>query len=305
MQLTPDSEQEALVSATVDWCREEMPLEAARNRPDGLWSQLEAMGWLSMTLPEAQGGLGLDHASETLVFTELGRFLAPVGMVATAVANRWTGVSGKCALALLGQGSEDGIARIFDPDLAQRALGVVDDRAAIGPIPAGYVGEPGLDLSVPMVRVEPAPRLDSLPDPRAGLHLRLLTAAFTVGCAEAARDMAAGYALVREQFERPIGWFQALKHLCADMAVRSAVARSQLCYAACALDAGDPEAEFHVAAAKYLADRAALENGRTNIQVHGGIGMTDEAYPHLCLKRAHLLGFITPTSRGMLLGEAG
>lgn len=304
MELTPDSEQEALVSATVEWCRAEMPLEAARNRPDGLWSQLEAMGWLGMTLPEADGGLGLDHASEALVFTELGRFLAPVGMIATAVATRWTGEPGKCALALIDRGIEGGLARVFDPELADRAIEVVDHLAAIAPLPASLGGEPGLDLSAPMARFVPAPQFQALPDRRAALHLRLLTAAFAVGCGEAARDMAAGYALIREQFERPIGWFQALKHLCADMAVRSAVARSQLYYAACALDAGDADAEFHIAAAKHLADQAALENGRANIQVHGGIGMTDEAYPHLCLKRAHLLGFIAPVRRETLLGEA-
>lgn len=85
--------------------------------------------------------------------------------------------------------------------------------------------------------------------------------------------------------------------------MRSAVARSQLYYAAAALDADDPEAEFHVAAAMRLADQGAIENGRANIQVHGGIGMTDEAYPHLCLKRAHLLSFIAPARREVILGE--
>ena len=47
---------------------------------------------------------------------------------------------------------------------------------------------------------------------------------------------------------------------------------------------------------------AALDNGRANIQVHGGIGMTDEAAPHLCLKRAHLLQFIAPADASLLLG---
>jgi alkylation response protein AidB-like acyl-CoA dehydrogenase len=85
------------------------------------------------------------------------------------------------------------------------------------------------------------------------------------------------------------------------MVVRSAVARSQLYFAACALDADAPDAAFHVAAAKRLADTACLDNGRANIQVHGGIGMTDEAAPHLCLKRAHLLSFIAPVSTADLL----
>src|SRR3546814_21200702 len=93
--------------------------------------------------------------------------------------------------------------------------------------------------------------------------------------------MAAAYAQVREQFERPIGWFQAIKHLCADMAVRCAIARSQLYYAACAHEAGDAGAEFHVAAANRPADQTALDNRRLNLQIHGGYGMTEEGPPNL------------------------
>ncbi|MDP3781982.1 MAG: acyl-CoA dehydrogenase family protein [Sphingopyxis sp.] len=108
---------------------------------------------------------------------------------------------------------------------------------------------------------------------------------------------------MRQQFDRPIGSIQAIKHNCSDMAVRAAVARSQLYYAACALDAGHADAAFHITAAKLLADQAALDNGRANIQVHGGIGMTDEAAPHLCLKRAHLLQFIAPADAALLLKD--
>jgi len=86
--------------------------------------------------------------------------------------------------------------------------------------------------------------------------------------------------------------------------VRAAVARSQLYYAACALQAGESDAAFHVTAAKRLADQAALDNGRANIQVHGGIGMTDEASPHLCLKRAHLLQFLAPAESRILLADS-
>lgn len=300
MDLTPNSDQEALVTATADWCRDNLPLEQSRSRLAAPWNQLAAMGWLGMTTPE----MDLDHASEALVFAELGRHLAPVAMLSSAVAARWSGHSGQTALALLDRDMAGGLVRVFDPYGAGHALGLVGGLAAITALPADLGGEPGLDLSAPLARLEPAPPFTALGDPRAALHLQLLSAAFAVGCADAARDMAAEYARLREQFERPIGWFQALKHLCSDTAVRCAVARSQLYYAACALDADDPEAAFHIAAAKHLADQAALENSRINIQVHGGIGMTDEAYPHLCLKRAHLLGFIAPAQRKIILGEA-
>ena len=300
MDLTPNSEQESFVAATADWCRDNLPLEQARSRPAGLWYQLEAMGWTGMTAP----GMDLDHATEALVFAELGRHIAPVALLSTAVAARWAGHAGKTALALLDRDMPGTMARVFDPHGAELALGLVAGVVATSVLPADLDGQPGLDPSAPLAHLQPAPPFAAIGAGEAALHLQLLSAAFAVGAADAARDMAAEYAKMREQFERPIGWFQALKHLCSDMAVRAAVARSQLLYAACALDAGDDEAAFHVASAKRLADQAAIDNGRANIQVHGGIGMTDEAYPHFCLKRAHLLSFIAPADRAVILGEA-
>lgn len=295
MDLTPNDEQTVFQTATADWCRDNMPLEAARARPAGLWQQLEAMGWTGMTAP----GMDLDHATEALVFAELGRVLAPVSLLSSAVASRWTGATGKVALALP---TDDG-ARLFDREATTHALGLFG--GALGQFEIGEAppSAPSLDQSATLTRIAGPPAVVTIDDPRAALHFQLLAAAYAVGTADAARDMAAAYAQVREQFERPIGWFQAIKHMCADMAVRCAVARSQLYYAACALDAGEPHAEmtFHIAAAKRLADQAALDNGRANIQVHGGIGMTDEAYPHFCLKRAHLLQHIAPAERTALL----
>ncbi|MEY4239034.1 MAG: hypothetical protein RL339_1635, partial [Pseudomonadota bacterium] len=238
------------------------------------------------------------------VFAELGRHLAPIALLSTAVAARWLPGSGKTALALMDRHVVGGRMRVFDPTGAEHALGLAGEMIAIAPLPAGMDGLPGLDLTAAMIHLDPAPALEPAGSPAAALQFQLLTASFAVGCADAARDMAAEYAKVREQFDRPIGWFQALKHICADMAVRCAVARSQLCYAAASLDAGAPDAAFHVAAAMRLADQAAIGNGRANVQVHGGIGMTDEAYPHLCLKRAHLLSFIAPVRREVILGEA-
>lgn len=293
MDLTPNDEQLAFQAATAGWCRDNMSLEAARSRPAALWSQLEAMGWVGMTAP----GMDLDHATEALVFAELGRFLAPVALLSSAVTARWTASTGKVALALPTENS----LRVFDSDGATRALVLIDRTVGWFDIDGASPPAPSLDQSATIARMAMPITIETSDDPRAALHLQLLVAAFGVGCADAARDMAADYAKVREQFERPIGWFQAIKHMCADMAVRSAVARSQLYYAACALDAEGHDAAFHVAAAKRLADRAALDNGRANIQIHGGIGMTDGAYPHLCLKRAHLLQFIAPADGATLL----
>ncbi|MEZ5709222.1 MAG: acyl-CoA dehydrogenase family protein [Blastomonas sp.] len=293
MDLTPNEEQQMLREASIDWLNGNMPLDAARTRDPGLWGGMAEMGWLDMTLPE----MGLDHGSEALVFAELGRFLAPVGAIATAVSRRWAGDTERAALAIP---SANGL-RLLDPDNTDSALGLWDGKAGTVTLRSAPEARVSLDLTTRQAVLDDAPEPAIINDPRAALHLALLAAAYGVGCGDAARDMAVEYAKIREQFGKPIGSFQGIKHPVADMAVRCAVARSQLYYAACALDADDSDAPFHVAAAKRLADRAALENGRMNIQVHGGIGMTDEAQPHLLLKRAHLLQFVAPVDTGALL----
>jgi len=303
MNLTPDTDDLELLSATTDWCQGHMPLAQARQRPAGLRQDMRDMGWFDMTLPSAQGGLALSHATEVLVFAEFGRFLAPVSAMAAATANRWRAASSAQprsappSLAILANDQW----RVFDPAGEAEVLVANADTVQLARLPSDLVACEGLDPSTRFAMMAPSDNAPMLA-PAAHRHLQLLSAAYAAGCAEAARDMAADYAKVREQFDRPIGWFQSVKHMCADMVVRAAVARSQLYYAACAMDAGDTDAAFHIAAAKRLADHAALDNGRANIQIHGGIGMTDAAAPHLCLKRAHLLAFITPCHRVDLLG---
>ncbi|MHB8669639.1 MAG: acyl-CoA dehydrogenase family protein, partial [Acidimicrobiales bacterium] len=118
----------------------------------------------------------------------------------------------------------------------------------------------------------------------------LLTAAFQVGIAASCTERAVSYAKEREQFGRPIGSFQALKHLLADMAVHAEVARASVHAAAVALDRpGVAEAGRAVSGAKVLAGEAAVQNAKSSIQVHGGIGFTWEVDAHLYLKRALLL----------------
>lgn len=119
----------------------------------------------------------------------------------------------------------------------------------------------------------------------------LLTAAYCVGMADRLVDLAVAYAKERTQFDRAIGSFQAVKHLCADMAVRVELARVATHAAACVLD--DPAtgaAVRSVSAAKLLAGEAAVLNGRTATQVYGGMGFTWEVDVHLFLKRAWVLG---------------
>src|SRR5439155_724334 len=87
----------------------------------------------------------------------------------------------------------------------------------------------------------------------------LLAAAEALGVAERTLEDSVEYAKVRQQFGRPIGSFQAVKHRCADMAVRAEVARSLTTFAAVALAEGEAAAPRHVAAAKVLATARRLQ----------------------------------------------
>ena len=105
---------------------------------------------------------------------------------------------------------------------------------------------------------------------------------------------------MRETFGKKIGSWQAVRHPCADMAVRLEAARSQLWFAAAAMKEGRADAAVHLDAAKLLANQAAMANADSNMQLHGGIGVTDEHSAHLFLKHALVLSKMFGTKRGLL-----
>lgn len=122
-----------------------------------------------------------------------------------------------------------------------------------------------------------------------GLEASVLIAAHLCGVAEAARDLAVEYAKTREQFGKPIGAFQAVKHPCADAAVACEAALCLLKLAALSVVDGHPDAALQAASAKLVATDAALANARACVQIHGGMGITAECAAHLFVKRAHVL----------------
>ena len=129
-------------------------------------------------------------------------------------------------------------------------------------------------------------------DLSASLRLQgaVLTAALQFGIAEMTQELATEYARGREQFGRPIGGFQAVKHILADMFVRQELCRSIVYAAGATVD--QPEVgsvSRAVAAAKLMAGEAALKNARACIQVHGGMGYTWEIPAHYYRKRTWVL----------------
>jgi alkylation response protein AidB-like acyl-CoA dehydrogenase len=111
-------------------------------------------------------------------------------------------------------------------------------------------------------------------------------AAEQVGGAQRCLDMSVDYAKIRMQFGRPIGSFQAIKHMCADMLLEVESARSAAYYAAWAAQDGSDELPLVASLAKACCSEAYFRAAADNIQIHGGIGFTWEHDAHLYYRRA-------------------
>jgi hypothetical protein len=221
------------------------------------------------------------------VYEELGRALVPGPVVGTLGARPGTVV-----------GVIERAERVVDHLDSLDALLVLDDEgiwivAEIGGVDAEPIADP-LDPLTPVHWIRSLPQGTQIADAEAAQRRRLegaaLTAALQLGIAARTTELAVAYAKERVQFGRPIGGFQAVKHLCADMLVGTEVARAAVYAAGVTLDnpsVGDPRRA--VAAAKLLADEAAFRNGKTCIQVHGGMGFSWEVDAHLYLKRSAVL----------------
>jgi alkylation response protein AidB-like acyl-CoA dehydrogenase len=325
-----------------------LPLDHVRSREgaasaisDEDWAALGETGVFALTLPEPQG-TGLSMAEAVVVFEELGRALVPGPLVGTFLAARAGLVDGAAeGRSRVGvHGAEPGpnLVEHLDSLDALLVFTLVADAGGSrrgrererGPVrlvaPITTEGatrvEAPLDPLTPMWRVDALPTGEPIPGDVGSLERdgALLTAALQVGHAAEALDLAVAYAKERQQFGTPIGSFQAVKHMCADMLVRVEVARAAVHAASCLVDAPDvvdseaavagctPDqlVDRSVGGAKLLADEAALANARTAIQVHGGMGFTWEVPLHLHLKRARVLSttFGTPAAHAAALAAS-
>jgi len=141
-------------------------------------------------------------------------------------------------------------------------------------------------LELDGVSVEP---LEIAPEAVARAYATIVSilAAENVGVAQRAMEMAVAYAKDRNQFDRPIGSYQAVSHRCAQMLLEVEGARSLCYWAAWALD-NEPETGPRAAsAAKAYAGDAGFRVPASALQVHGGIGFTYEHDLHFFLKRGH------------------
>ncbi|MFJ4204717.1 acyl-CoA dehydrogenase family protein [Streptomyces sviceus] len=239
-------------------------LRAAVDAPGldrALWRELGAAGFFSLRVPEADGGVGLGLPEAVLAFEEAGRALLTGPLVATHLA------------AGVVDGAAEGEVVVADVDPAGLVEWLEEADVVRGDA-TGAVALKSVDPLTPLHRV-PGARARAA-DPVAVL----LTAAEQLGTAARVCELAVQHARAREQFGQPIGAFQAVKHLCAQMLVRAETARAAVYAAAVTADPVD------IAAARLLADEAAERGARDCVQVHGGMGFTWECEVQLHLKRA-------------------
>lgn len=301
MDFELSDDQVALVEGIVALCEGRFDITAVRGMEEsgldrGRWSELAETGVFSIALPEADGGLGMGWPDAVVVFEQLGRFLVPGPLVGQFLA---AGVvdgaaDGTRVVGVLPR-PEHGQAAVVEHLDALDVLCVLDDAGVWAVDARTLTGTPllAMDPLTPVHRVRDLPQGELVAGPEAAaawaVRGTVLTGALQLGLATGALELATAYAKERMQFGKQIGSFQAVKHLCADMASRCEVIRAAVYWAACALD--DPEVADPAYAAdvvKVVAGHAA-DNGRDCIQVHGGMGFTWEVDAHLFLKRIWVL----------------
>ena len=301
MDFELSEDQEALAEGVAALCEGRFDIDMVRAMGEtgldpGRWRELADTGVFSLCVPESEGGVGLGWAEAVVVFEQLGRFIVPGPLVATTLA------AGRLDGAASGTVVVGAIERSDGPVLVEHLswidVLVISDADGLWSVGAGELrGAPAaqpLDPLTPVSRVESLPQGARIGDAADAARWRLrgalLTSALQLGIAIGATNLAVSYAKEREQFGKPIGAFQAVKHRCADMITRVEVLRAAVYAAGVTVDGFGVDApERAVSVAKLLASHAAAACGKDCVQVHGGMGYTWEIDAHLYLKRAWVL----------------
>jgi hypothetical protein len=318
-------EQFAARELVRDWARNLAAASSAtaairdveQGKPDAwrsVFDGLAALGLFGVAVPEDCGGAGGRIDDLCAMVDEAAKALVPGPVATTALATLV--VSDPQLRAALASGQRTaGVALDGDvnlDDATSRASGTLPwvlgaDAQGLLLLPAdgnwllidataeGVVVEPlaATDFSRPLARVvltsAPATVMEIAEDRVADLAATVL-AAEAAGITRWALDTAVAYAKVREQFGKPIGSFQAIKHLCAEMLCRAEQVAVAAADAAHAADADHRQLSIAAAIAAGVGIEAAKDNVKDCVQVLGGIGITWEHDAHLYLRRAYGIG---------------
>jgi len=320
---TITDEQFAARELVRDWAASSGATAAVRateqGEPDAwrpVFGGLTDLGLFGVAVPEDRGGAGGSIEDLCAMIEEAARALVPGPVATTALATLVVADPQLCAALASGERTA-GVALDGDVEFdaatsrasgtVARMLGAVADGLLLVPASGkwllidsaaadGVAVEPlpATDFSRPLARVvltsAPATVLDATAERVENLAATVLSAE-AAGIARWALDTAVAYAKVREQFGKPIGSFQAIKHLCAEMLCRAeqvAVAAADAALAAG--DDDDGQLSIAAAIAAGIAIDAVKANVKDCIQVLGGIGITWEHDAHLYLRRAYGIG---------------
>ena len=282
-------------------------LEGARS----VWRTLAETGVIGMMASEAAGGMGMSELDLVLPLEESGYAAMPGPLVDTAAVGipllealgtesqkeRWLGsaVGGETQIVVAFEGEE------VVPHATSADLLIAEREGAAFCVPLSELSiskERSVDRSRNLGQLsfeaEPRFRMRDDVDTRAKLLLgreraALGTAAQLIGLSRRMLDMTVQYAKDREQFGKPIGAQQAVKHRLANALIEQELARPLVYRAGWVLASSDPEAEVAVSMAKIYAGRAATFVAKQALQVHGAIGYTIEHDLHMWMKRAWAL----------------
>ena len=277
----------------------------ARTTDLELWRELCELGWPGIAVAEEHGGGGLGRIELSILCEELGRALAPVPFLPTAMAatmiehagspeqrERWLpGLASGESFGALGSANDGAAELVVGAGEADVIVLVEDDGRARLVAAADAEVDPleAIDPTRSAARVR-AQGGDELPGEVAGGVDRCLVAISSelVGVCDRALEMTVAYVKDRKQFGVPVGAFQAVSHRCAQMLLDTEKARSATAFAAWSADADPDGLPAAAAMAKAAASDAGREVTASAIQAHGGIGFTWEADVHWLYKRAQL-----------------
>jgi len=284
-------------------------------RSPGRWAKLAELGLLGMLVPEAHGGLGMDEVDLVLLLEETGRVALPEPVVETAAVGapllRDTNLGAEWLPRLAAGDAIVAIGHVLNPCVADAHIAdllLLPHGDALHAVPRNAVSLQGHACNDPsrrLFRVDWTPtaakrlvhgaaaqRLGDAAFDRAALAC----AAQQLGLGQQMLDMGVRYATERQQFGKPIGSYQAVKHLLANVAVRLEFARPVVYRAAFSVAHDTPSRAVDVSHAKLAASEAAVLAAKTVHQVHGAIGYTWECDLHIWMKRAWALEMTWGTS---------
>jgi 3-oxochol-4-en-24-oyl-CoA dehydrogenase len=320
--VTITDEQFAARELVRDWAAASGATDAVRDIEQGepkawrpVFDGLAGLGLFGVAVPEESGGAGGSIEDLAAMVEEAARALVPGPVATTALATLV--VSDPTLREALAAGERTaGVALDSDVEFDETksqvsgtvpwVLGGVADGLLLVPAgqrwllvdgtAEGVTVQPlrATDFSRPLVRAVLSSASASVIDAPVGWVTDLtvvVLAAEAAGVTRWALDTAVAYAKVREQFGKPIGSFQAIKHLCAEMLCRTEQVAVAAADAARAAQDGDPlQLSIAAAIAAGVAIDAAKANAKDCIQVLGGIGITWEHDAHLYLRRAYGIG---------------